>query len=249
MSRNAPAWIGLTALVAAACYFAATQALGGAEFASGDVTARFATAVGFLIVILGAAVLGIRSHVSVALRQLVTWLSAALAGAVIFAYRAEFHDVGGPVLADLLNLRVIAGDVARSATVSQTELGAVGGDQAVISAGRGGQFYVEAMIDGSHVQLVADTGATLVSLTAEDAMRIGFDHRELDFRYRQKTANGEARAAVVVLDEVAVGPVTVKNVRASVSEPGLLHVSLLGMSFLSQLSSFHIRGDQLVLRQ
>jgi predicted aspartyl protease len=38
-------------------------------------------------------------------------------------------------------------------------------------------------------------------------------------------------------------------VHASVSEPGLLHMSLLGMSFLSRLSSFHIRGDQLVLER
>ncbi len=118
----------------------------------------------------------------------------------------------------------------------------------MISAGHGGRFFVEAMIDGSHVQLVADTGATLMALTAEDAQRIGINFGDLDFLYRHRTANGVARATHVVLDEIAVGPVKVGNVRASVSEPGLLHVSLLGMSYLSQLTSFQIRGDQLVLQ-
>jgi aspartyl protease family protein len=148
----------------------------------------------------------------------------------------------------VLNIR-LAPDQAAEARTPASGGGWPAGDQAVISAGRGGQFFVEAMIDGSHVQLVADTGATLVALTAEDAQRIGIDHSELDFRYRHRTANGVARAAHVILGEIAIGPVTVNNVRASVSEPGLLHMSLLGMSFLSQLSSFHIRGDQLVLKQ
>jgi aspartyl protease family protein len=250
MTRNAPAWIGITALVAAGCYFAALHTMGGAgpEFASSQ--ARLASGVGFLIVIMGAAMAGVRGQVSAVLRQTVAWLAMLLAGVVVYAYRSDFYEVGGPLLAEVLQIRVVASDggtgVARAALSGASTAGA---DQAVITAGRGGQFFVEAMIEGSHVQLIADTGATLVALTAEDARRIGFADGDLDFRFRHKTANGVARAAHVILDEISIGPVTVRDVRASVSEPGALHMSLLGMSFLSQLSSFHIRGDQLVLQQ
>lgn len=250
MTRNAPAWIGIAALVAAACYFAALHATSGsqAEFASAH--ARLASGVGFLIVILGAAMAGLRGQVSLVLRQTVSWLSAILAAVVIYAYRADFHEIGGPLLAEIFQIRVVAHNANDQAEPSPRGSAALLDDsQAVISAGRGGQFYVEAMIDGSHVQLIADTGATLVALTAEDAQRIGIDHRDLDFRYRHKTANGIARAAHVVLDEISIGSISIRDVHASVSEPGVLHVSLLGMSFLSRLSSFHVHGDQLVLKQ
>ena len=248
MTRNAPAWIGFAALFAAACYFAVVQGYGGAMDGA-STAARLATGIGFLIVIAGAAMLGLRAQVSIALRQTVAWFAVLLAGAVIFAYRAEFYDVGGPMLAKALQIRVVADGPYENGSANASEGGWAAGDRAVISAGRGGQFFVEAMIDGSHVQLVADTGATLVALTAEDAQRVGINFNELDFRHRHRTANGVARAAHVILDEIAIGPVTVNNVRASVSEPGLLHVSLLGMSYLSQLTSFQVRGDQLVLQQ
>lgn len=249
MTRNTPAWIGFAALLAAACYFAVIQGLGGGAMDGTGATARLATGIGFLIVITGAAMLGLRAQVSIAMRQTVSWFAILLAGAVIYAYRAEVHEVGGPLLAEILQIRIIANDAHGNGAANARESSFAANDQAVISAGRGGQFFVEAMIDGSHVQLVADTGATLVALTAEDAQRIGIEPNELDFRYRHRTANGVARAAHVILDEVAIGPVTVNNVRASVSEPGLLHVSLLGMSYLSQLTSFQVRGDQLVLQQ
>jgi aspartyl protease family protein len=250
MTRNAPAWIGIAALVAAACYFAALHALGDTrpEFASAH--ARLSSGVGFLIVIMGAAMAGLRGQVSLVLRQAVTWLSVMLAAVVIYAYRADFYQIGGPLLAELFQIPAAGGgdagvsDPSPRGSSASSDFG-----QAVISAGRGGQFFVEAMVEGSHVELIADTGATLVALTAEDAQRIGIDHRDLDFRYRHKTANGIARAAHVVLGEVSIGPITVRDVHASVSEPGLLHMSLLGMSFLSRLSSFHIRGDQLVLER
>lgn len=247
MTRNAPAFVGITVLVATACYLAGAQYLGDHRPAEPDVAARLATAIAVLAVIGGAALLGMRGSIDAAMRQTVTWLAAGLAAVVIYTYRAEFREVGGPLVADLLELPT--GETTSAARFGGSAQSAGGDRQVVVSAGRGGHFFVEAMVNDTHVQLVADTGATLVSLTAEDARRIGFEAGELDYRHRMQTANGVASAAYVVLDEVTVGPITLNDVRASVSEPGQLAQSLLGMSFLSKLASFHLRGDQLILEQ
>lgn len=112
-----------------------------------------------------------------------------------------------------------------------------------------GHFAVEAYINGRPVDLMADTGATLVALTYEEARRIGFTPNDLEFSARTHTANGVARVAPVILDRVEVGDIMVRDVRAMVAEPGRLHVNLLGMSFIGRLKSFEMRGGELVLNQ
>lgn len=112
-----------------------------------------------------------------------------------------------------------------------------------------GHFAVKADINGRDIALMADTGATYVALTYEDARDAGFTHNDLQFTSRSRTANGIANMAMVTLDWVRVGDIEVRNVRAMVAEPGKLHISLLGMSFLRRLASFEMRGSKLVLNQ
>jgi len=116
-----------------------------------------------------------------------------------------------------------------------------------ISADRNGQFTASALVNGVHVEMLADTGATLVVLTAEDAERIGIDLAWLNFDTPVQTANGVAMTAKTILDEVSVGGIPVRDVDAIVTRAGLLTHSLLGMSYLGALHRFEIKGDQLVL--
>jgi aspartyl protease family protein len=96
---------------------------------------------------------------------------------------------------------------------------------------------------------MADTGASMVALTYEDAKRVGLSPHSLDFSARVETANGIAHVAPVTLGRVRVGDITIRNVPAAVAEKGALATNLLGMSFLGRLESFHIQGDELVLNQ
>ena len=116
-------------------------------------------------------------------------------------------------------------------------------------ADRYGHFAVEAYINDRPAALVADTGATLVTLTYEDARRVGIVPAELRFTHQTNTANGVARVAPVTLRHVRIGGITVRDVRAVVTEPGKLHVSLLGMSFLGAITRFEMSGRELVLVQ
>ena len=116
-----------------------------------------------------------------------------------------------------------------------------------ISAGRLGQFTAETLPNGVHVQMMADTGATVVTLTESDAQRIGFDMEWLEFNTPIRTANGSAMAARITLDSLSVGGIKMHDVSAIVVRAGLLEHSLLGMSFLGAISRFEIKGDQMVL--
>ena len=92
-----------------------------------------------------------------------------------------------------------------------------------------------------------DTGASAVVLTAEDARRAGVETSRLVFDVPVATANGAAMAAETRLDQIAVGPIVMRNVPAMVARRGALDGSLLGMSFLERLKSYTVEHDRLIL--
>jgi len=121
------------------------------------------------------------------------------------------------------------------------------GSRVELRAGPSGHFHVEAEVNGRSVPVMVDTGATMVALSYEDAESAGIYLRPQDFTHGVNTANGRARVAPVQLDRVSIGDITVRNVRAVVSERGRLSTSLLGMSFLSRLSRAEMRSGTLEL--
>ena len=118
----------------------------------------------------------------------------------------------------------------------------------VLHAGQSGHFEVKAYINDRSVNLLADTGASLVVLTYEDAQTLGLTDN-LQFSGRARTANGVSKVAPIMLESVEVGDIMVNNVQAIIAEEGRLHKSLLGMSFIGQLESFQMMGRELILVQ
>ncbi len=54
---------------------------------------------------------------------------------------------------------------------------------------------------------------------------------------------------MITLDSVAIDDITVRNVRAAVADAGKLTKTLLGMSFLGQLSRTEMSRGMLVLEE
>lgn len=121
-----------------------------------------------------------------------------------------------------------------------------GGGDVVLNRASNGHYFADVEVNGTRLRMVADTGATVVALSVEDAEAAGIDVASLNFSYSVSTANGDAEAAVVTLDEVSVGSITRNNVRAMVT-PGLSS-SLLGMSFFNTLSKVAMEADEMVLQ-
>lgn len=118
-----------------------------------------------------------------------------------------------------------------------------------LPVGRYGHFEAQAEINGRDIDVMVDTGATLVALTYDDAERAGIYVRASDFTHRAQTANGIARVAPVTISRIRIGDITVRNVPAVVSERGASERTLLGMSFLGRLSRVEMRGSTLVLEE
>jgi len=112
-----------------------------------------------------------------------------------------------------------------------------------------GHFRTIARIDDADIGVLVDTGASLVLLRYDDAIRAGVDPDMLDFNIPLTTASGRSYVAKFQFSQVRIGGVSIHNVEGAVAQPGALHSSLLGMSFIEQLTEAVIRKDAMILRQ
>lgn len=108
-----------------------------------------------------------------------------------------------------------------------------GGGKVVLTADGQGHFLTTGTINGTSVKFLVDTGATMVSLGASDARRIGLDAGKGQLGIIN-TANGQAMASRVQLDTVRVGDITLHNVDAMIHQNDM-PIALLGMSFLNRM--------------
>jgi aspartyl protease family protein len=122
---------------------------------------------------------------------------------------------------------------------------AAGVNTLVYPADGRGHVILDAAVNGAPVRFLVDTGASYVTLTAADARAAGLSLRQLAFNQRASTANGEVRIATVSLRAIRLGQLTIEDVPAAVIEN--LKLSLLGMSFLSRLQSYEMRGGKLTI--
>lgn len=132
-----------------------------------------------------------------------------------------------------------AGDIAGAAPAQ--------GSTAEVVKGPDGHYWAEAMVNGSEVRFLVDTGASAVALTQTDAQRLGITPSPDAYTLSVTTANGQTRAAPVKLASVSVGGAQVQDVDALVIENGL-QTSLLGMTYLGRLSQFEATRTALILR-
>ncbi|SCW81755.1 TIGR02281 family clan AA aspartic protease [Ancylobacter rudongensis] len=191
---------------------------------------------GSLLMVVGASVFAtFTGRLGEALRAAALWLVIFAVLAVGYTYRVELHAVAYRVLAEL----------APGYAVPLAD----NGPAVEVARARDGDFNVRVEVNGNRIPMLVDTGASSVVLTPEDAVAVGLPLEFLRYDIPIDTANGRGRAAAVVLDRIGIaGSIDERDVPALVASPGTLKHSLLGMTFLSRLASFEIRGEKLVMR-
>ncbi|HEY9215725.1 MAG TPA: TIGR02281 family clan AA aspartic protease [Ancylobacter sp.] len=192
---------------------------------------------GAITLVVGAAVFAtFTGRLGEALRAAVMWMAIFAVLAVGYTFRFEMHAAAYRVLAEL-------------APGYAVPLAHDAGPAVEVARARDGDFNVRVEINGNRIPMLVDTGASSVVLTPEDALSVGLPIEFLRYDIPIDTANGRGRAAAVVLDRVAIaGSIEERDVPALIASPGTLKHSLLGMSFLSRLDSFEVRGEKLVMR-
>jgi aspartyl protease family protein len=136
---------------------------------------------------------------------------------------------------------------AGSAAVATAPSQAARPHQATLRIGADGHALFEAVVNGNTIQMMLDTGASVVALTGSTARRMGIDPSASEYNVVMNTANGNVRGARVTLREVRIGDVIVNDVAAVVMPDKALGVNLLGMSFLNRLQNFASNGREYVL--
>lgn len=111
-----------------------------------------------------------------------------------------------------------------------------------------GHYRAEAQVNGVNLNMLVDTGASMVLIPYEVAHELGIDRRRLDFSLPVTTANGQSHVARVTLSSIKIGPIAVFDVKAAVAQPGMLKTGLLGMSFLERLDETSFKRGRLTLR-
>ncbi len=121
-----------------------------------------------------------------------------------------------------------------------------GSGRIVLPVGAGGHYSGMGTINGHPMQFLVDTGATVVSMGADEAARLGLDGSDSTSAVTM-TANGAVAVRRLTLARVTVGDVTIYNVDAVVGPQSMPFV-LLGNSFLSHFQ-MHSDSSTLVLEK
>lgn len=193
-------------------------------------SARLVTNVLMAILLLTTLVLGWRGSMGEAFRYGFVWFIAFFAIILAYSYRDELAPMAERVAGEMNHARPVQRQV----------------NEVVLRRADDGHFYADLKVNGTSMRLLADTGASVIALTIDDAEDAGIDVSQLEFNMRVSTANGTGMAARVELDEVRIGSIIRDDVTAIVARG--LSQSLLGMNFFNSLSKFQIENDELLLK-
>lgn len=171
-----------------------------------------------------------RMPVSQLVRQAAAWVAifAVLYGLLLF--RTELAAIWDRARADITG--------SRQAVVT--------GQRTVVKKDDDGHFWVTATVNGQSLDFLIDSGATMTTISAEAATRAGVAVDRGAMPAMVDTANGTAPAWRAQVASIRVGGIAMEDLPVHVSETGG-SVNLLGMNWLSRLSSWEVRGDEMIL--
>ncbi|MES9843580.1 MAG: TIGR02281 family clan AA aspartic protease [Candidatus Sedimenticola sp. PURPLELP] len=117
-----------------------------------------------------------------------------------------------------------------------------------ISRSSNGAFMTPGTINGRLVDMMVDTGATVVAMSEVEAKRLSIPYRLEGRKSGVRTASGVAQAYAIMLDSVQVGSIQLQNVEGTVIKGSSPTQVLLGMSFLKRIEMEN-QGNLLLLRR
>jgi aspartyl protease family protein len=233
------AWLAILTLAVAAIALIVSNDSATIAGISNDAFARLVAGLSIVIFLGGAVASSYRGRVLQAIKHLFGWAAMFVVLVGVYAYRGEFAVVADRIIGELS---------PEGTQINVTGTTGLGETVLIKKRGWSGHFVVTANILQTPVEMIVDTGASTVVLRHQDAKSLGIDTQSLRYTVPVQTANGSSYAARIYLDEITIGNVSIRGVEALIAKPGSLHQSLLGMSFLSRLSSYKFTGDFLEIR-
>lgn len=123
----------------------------------------------------------------------------------------------------------------------------VEGSETVIPLSSDGHYWVRATINGAELDLMIDTGATITALSMDGAEAVGLEPDPLVAPARLNTANGTILARAGIIGDLSFGTITARNLEAMILPAEGIDTNVIGMNLLSQLASWRVEDNKLVL--
>ncbi|MET0066799.1 MAG: retropepsin-like aspartic protease [Candidatus Thiodiazotropha sp.] len=125
----------------------------------------------------------------------------------------------------------------------QLSFDASGAQTVVLKRNRAGHYLAPGRINGVDVTFLVDTGATFVALSSGLADRAGLKR---GVRSQAQTASGVVTSWLTVIDDLQLGPLRMRDVRAAIIPEMPDRQVLLGMSFLKHLRLEQHQGELVI---
>lgn len=192
---------------------------------SGDDSGRLIY-LALCIVLVASSLIGMRMPIGKAVKMLLAWVMIFAVVFSLFTFRSEFSAFGSRLKSEALGTPIESGEEMR------------------IAMREDGHFWVEASVNGSPAQFLVDSGASVTTVSPDlaAAADLATGMRIADV----ETANGNVQMPVVTADQFNVGRIARADFTMFVNKAD--DTNVLGMNFLSSLSSWRVEGNMLVLR-
>ena len=177
------------------------------------------------MVLVLSSLVGMRLPLTKVAKMVLAWIAIFGAFFIIFAFRSEFTDFGHRLRAELTGAPVEQGAEIR------------------VPVADDGHFWVSGQVNGSEMRFLVDSGASTTTISEAAARSASVEPRDSDFI---STANGTAQVSRGYADRLQVGSIE------RLDFPLLINpnddTNVLGMNFLSALTSWRVEGNYLVLK-
>lgn len=195
----------------------------------GDQALSFVYLVGVLILV-GSALVVRRIPLGQGLKMFAGWVLIFLAAFVAFTLKDDFTALGKRVLSE---------------SRGEGEVVAVGAELRIRKS-MDGHFWVNGELNGHKVRFLVDSGATVTSISSDTARLADIEPVD-GIPALVQTANGMVPVQRALAGRLKVGTIERRDIAVHVSE-AFGPMNVLGMNFLSSLSSWGVEGQWLVLK-
>jgi aspartyl protease family protein len=183
-----------------------------------------------LLILIASSVI-FRGKIKTNLKYLAIWGGIFLTLLIGYTLRSDVTTLANKLVAELIPSRAITTSDAKALSFRMAD---------------DGHFHINSQINGNLVRFMVDTGASDIVLSPQDAIRLGFDLKTLQYNKFYNTANGTVSGAAIRLESFRISDHIIYDVKASVNS-AKMDSSLLGMSFLNQLESYKVENNVLTI--
>ena len=179
-----------------------------------------------LLLLVGSSLIGMRLPIGKVMKMAAAWVAIFGIAFILFAFRDDFSALGQRLKAELTGTPIESGEELR------------------IPISEDGHFWVTAKVNDRDVRLMVDSGASVTTISQDVASAAGVERTGRAMTV--STANGTVEMAGARAARFQLGPIHRTGFAVNINDRDNLNV--LGMNFLSSLSSWRVEGNYLVLK-